>query len=369
MPLNKKIINLEGFILPESSHIRRKHVRPENRQSDHYLATYDNTTLIYDCFFQPQVNRYILTAPRFLNLWALIKKHLFIDGQRYQGRLKRFTWQRCEQVEISAPANAKLQIQLDDILQDIPVRNTAMNLFSGLNVAMAMNKNNSLDWIRDWAEYHVNAQNLQGVCLIDNASTNYTIDDILSELETIKGLAAIAVVHAPFSYGPVDRSKKLEISPRFLQTSMFNLVRRDLFHQARAILSVDIDELVMSNSPENVFDAAVNSRLGAVSFREIKTYPNEGGGKAYAQRKHSMVKQDSKPGNTKWCVKGQGFMNNFGWAVHRFGGGFFPLTETKSFNYFHCQSTSTNWKKNRLKKQEDLVESAEVKATLTRYLP
>ncbi|WP_108125535.1 hypothetical protein [Saccharospirillum mangrovi] len=360
------IIELPGLILPEESSIRRQHVRKPNRWTEHYIERYDSTTFLYDCFYQPEKGCYVVTAPRFLNLWPYLKNHLYANGQRFKGRIKRFTWQRCEQAEIYAPAESHLTIMADDFTDALPVRQTEQDRFAGLNVAMAMNKNNKLEWIRDWALYHAHNHGLEGVCLFDNGSTDYSREDLLQTLQTVPGIKQAVVIHAPFPYGPVNKSKKLEISPRFLQTSMFNIARRDLFNKARAILNVDIDELVVLNKETSVFDAAVNSRLGAVSFRELRVHPNKDDATAASHRSHAMVKKDAKPGNTKWCVKGSGFMNHFGWAVHRFGGGFFLLTETKSFTYLHCHSATTNWK-NRIRKQENLEESKFAKAALSRF--
>lgn len=363
-----RIITLEGLVLPKTSQLKRKHVRPEKRWTDHYLDKYDQHTLMYDCFYQPDSQRYIVTAPRFLNLWPLLSKHLYINGKKYRGLLRRTTWQRCEQVSIAAPKNATLEIRAADYTSVIPIRQTAQADFNQLNVMLAINKNNPLSWIHDWVKFHVNEQNLEGVCIIDNASTDYSSRDILDTLAGIKGLKSATVLVAPFPYGPVNRSKKLEISPRFLQTSMFNVIKRDLFNKARAVLSIDIDELVIKNTAVNVFDAAVNAKLGAVSFREIRTFPNSQNESAHPQRDHTMIKEDFKFGNTKWCVSGKGFMNKFGWAVHRFGGGFFPLTETKKFNYLHCQTTTTNWKKNRLAIQSGLIESEKIRQKIEKNL-
>lgn len=360
------IIDLPGLLIPESSPVRRRHVRKPERWTEHYLERYDNTTFVYDCFYQPEKGCYVVTAPRFLNLWHYLKHRLFVNGQPFKGRIKRFTWQRCEQAEIYAPASAQLTIEAEDFTGTLPVRQTEQDRFAGLNVALAMNKNNKLEWIQDWALYHTHNHCLEGVCLFDNGSTDYSREELLNTLKALPGLKQVAVVHSPFPYGPVNKSKKLEISPRFLQTSMFNLARRDLFNKARAILSVDIDELVVANGKTSVFDAAANSWLGAVSFRELRVHPNHGEASAANHRSHIMVKDDAKPGNTKWCVKGQGFMNRFGWAVHRFGGGFFPLTETKAFTYLHCHSTTTNWK-NRIKKLDNLVESGFASAALRRF--
>ena len=368
MSQNFQIIELQGVCLPDDATLKRKHVRPEDRWTQHYLERYDRSTLIYDCFYHTVNGCFVITAPRFLNLWSLFKKNLYVDDKRNGYRIKRQTWQRCEQVELYAPEHSKLAIKSTKFSLAIPVRQSLHSLFTDKNVALAISQNNDLGWIEDWVRFHINAHGLQGVCIIDNDSTDYSAEKLLSTLNQIKGLDSAVVLKAPFPYGPANASKKLEISPRFLQTSMFNLVKRDLFSSARAVLSVDIDELVIPNSNISVFDAAVQSKIGAVSFRELKVYPNQEEEKAYPQRDHRWVKTNQKQGNTKWCVNVNGYINRFGWAVHRFGGGFFLLTETPSFTYIHCHSTSTSWKKDRFKKEEDLVISKQVSSALDTYL-
>ncbi|MFY0666015.1 MAG: hypothetical protein JXQ97_15435 [Natronospirillum sp.] len=353
-----KKIELSGVDLVKYPSLRRKDVRPPDRRASHYLERYDYTTLFYDCFYQPQKGCFVFTAPRFLNLWPIFKKNLRINGNPLSGRIKRYRWQRCEQVEIYTESNARLSIQLEEDEVSIHTRPSEQSLFTNMNVAVAMNKNNRIEWIVDWVTYHIRAQQLEGVCIIDNSSTDYSTDDLIAALENIPDLKAALVVSSPFPYGPVSASRKLEVSPRFLQTAMLNLVKRDAFNHARAILSVDIDELVTSFGQKNVFDAAVDSKLGAVSFRELRVYAREQDDAEHRHASHTKMRLNAKPGNTKWCVSGSGFMNNFGWAVHRFGGGFFPFTETSKFQYLHCQATTTNWKANRTQSPEDLVDCA-----------
>ncbi|EAR08583.1 hypothetical protein [Reinekea blandensis] len=367
--MNSQIVKLEGVVIPDSCDLKRRHVRKGKRLTQHYLERYDRKTLIYDCFFRPDTQEYVFTGPRSLNLWFLMRRHLYVNGKKHTGRLKRMVWQRSEQTVLKAPAGATLEIKHDDFQATVPVRHSEQDRFKGMNTAHAMNKNNKLEWIRDWAQYHVNAHGLQGVVIFDNGSTDYRPEDIEATLQTVNGLEAILVIEAGFPYGPVDNSGKAIISPRFLQTSMFNLARQDAFRQARATLSVDIDELVVSGRAESIFDAAVYSRLGCLSFREHRVFPEGRLGTPYPHQAHIMKKADFKPGNTKWCVDTNGFMNRFGWAVHRFGGGFFLMTETDDFHYLHCHGTTTGWKEKRMKPVTNLKEDPQLKPLFDKYLP
>lgn len=366
--MSVSITRLRGVRLPTEGALARQHVRRGARKTAHYLARYDRHTLVYDCCYREQTQELIFTAPRLLNLWPVVRAGLQINGQPYFGKIKRRQWQRCEQLFIACPRPQLIHISYDGFDQSVAIRQSQSDLFAGNRVMFAMNKDNRLAWITDWVRYHINAHGLEGVVIVDNGSTDYSCEQLATALAGIAGLRQAAVVHAPFPYGPVDNSGKAIISPRFLQTAMMNLLKQDMFYQAQAVLSVDIDELVFSPRGYSVFDMAAKAPLGAVSFREIKTFAR--GDKAEAAAHGVHIQTLAKPpwGNTKWCVQGRGFMNRFGWAVHRFGGLFFPLTETPSLRYLHCQATSTSWKKNRYHKPPGVVENPEVAAALKRWL-
>lgn len=366
--MQAQIIELKGLTIPENSGLKRKHVRKPARRTKLYIEKYDRQTLIYDCFYDEEHRQYIITAPRFFNFWFLIKQHLYINGQKYTGRIKRETRQVYEQLYIKGEPGWQFAINSPEFSAPLDVRESASDLFIGQNCMFAMNKNNKLEWIRQWVQFHRNAHSLEGVVIIDNDSTDYTPQDIVETLKEVEGLKTALVVSAKYPYGPTDPNGKALLSPRFLQTAVMNLVKKDILKKARAVLNVDIDELVVPNSEATVFDAAIKSRLGAVSFREWKVYPAESEEKAYPQNAHTRIRKDQAFGNTKWCVNNQGFINNFRWAVHRFGGAFFPLTETKEFTYLHCWGASTSWKKDRYKQPDDLVEDSNVAAALQKYL-
>ncbi|MFY0666010.1 MAG: hypothetical protein JXQ97_15410, partial [Natronospirillum sp.] len=135
-----KKLELIGIDLEHSSSLRRKDVRPPERRAAHYLENYDYTTLIYDCFYQPDKGCFVITAPRFLNLWSTFSRHLLLNGSPFKGRLKRYRWQRCEQIEVYAQGNDTLSVLLDGTETPIPSRSTEQNIFADMNVAVAMNK-------------------------------------------------------------------------------------------------------------------------------------------------------------------------------------------------------------------------------------
>jgi hypothetical protein len=360
---------LQGIVLPADGPILRDHVRPADRRSDHYLARYDRTTLFYDAVWLPGRQVHLITAPRFLNLWGPFRAGLRIDGQPV-GRVRRRTWLRCEQVEIPGPSGAlSLCWQGSDI--PIPSRAAETDGFVGTNALVAVNRNNALDWIADWAAFYVRRHGADAVALFDNGSDAYAPQDIAHRLADVPGLRRVRVFAAPYPYGPADHSKRLEVSPRFFQTAMLNIAKRDALARARAVLNVDIDEICISASGQSVFDAAVRHPLGMVTIPGSWVYPAPGTTGPVGHGAHRFRNRPDDRCNQKWCQAPRGtFGRLFGWAVHRVDEVFQNLlTRQSDIRLLHCKGTSTGWKAKRFDLPPGLHEDSALAATMQAEFP
>lgn len=364
-----RALPLQGFVLPADGPVLRDHVRPANRRSEHYLARYDRTTLFYDAVWLPDRHAHLITAPRFLNLWAPFREGLRIDGQPVR-RVRRRTWLRCEQVEIPGPEDA-LSLNWHGATHPIPSRHAETAGFAGANALVAVNLNNALDWIADWAAFYAQCHGANAVVLFDNGSDAYTPQDIVDRLVAVPGLRRVRVFSAPYPYGPADHSRKLEVSPRFFQTAMLNIAKRDALARARAVLNVDIDEICFSASGTSVFDAAVRHPLGMVTIPGSWVYPAPGTTGPVGHRAHRFRNQPDDRCNQKWCQAPQGaFGRMFGWAVHRVDEVFQNLvTRQSDIRLVHCKATSTGWKAGRFDLPPALREDPELSALMAQAFP
>lgn len=362
------VATLPGLVLADPITLRRDHVRNPERRSAHYLERFDSTTLFYDCVRLADRGTYLFTAPRLLNLYKPFIEGLRIDGKA-PTKVKRRKWLRCEQVEVTAPEGA-VTVELEGHVHTIAARTGLAAGFAGANSLLAVNKNNKLKWIRDWASYYNRAHGADAVVLFDNGSTDYSPQDIADTLGEIDGLRQVAVFSAPYPYGPTDRSRKLEISPRFFQTSMLNIARRDALAQARAVLSVDIDEIAVSHTGDKVFDMAVNNPVGMISIHGSWIFPPEEATEASDHGVHVFRQVPDKKCNRKWCLTPNGIMSKFGWAVHQIGG---PLqdiaTNQSKVSLLHCRGTSTGWKKMRYGVPEEMERDPKIAELMAEYFP
>ncbi len=362
-----QVIRLSSLRLPETDGLRRDMPARPDKRTKGYAESFDAHTLIYDCFYDDQARQVVLVCPRLLNLWPVLRDGLMLNGQPVGRILKRRKHLRVEILRIPAsrhPETLELRVAHESL--QIPVLSRDLGTFRGRNVLMAISRNNPLEWIEDWARYHVSAHAADALLLVDNGSTEYTPGEVQKRLSAVPGIKVCRVVSAPFPYGGRSGGR-LNVPAKFLQTSMFNLAKLRFLHRARAVLSVDIDELVW---PQNgsIFDAAVGSRLGMVAFFGHWVYPTQAG-VAQPQRAHSMRKGRKMIPNPKWCLVPDSPAGRFSWAIHRPAGLFYPLSIRKGFGFWHCFATSTSWKGNRTKKMPGLVPCPELTAALREHLP
>ena len=346
-PCDAAVVPLHGHVLGADGPVLRDHVRPADRRSAHYLARYDRTTLFYDAVWLPDRQVHLVTAPRFLNLWAPFRAGLRMDGAPVR-RVRRRTWLRCEQLEVPGPAGA-LSLHWQGRNHPIPSRRCETAGFAGTNALVTVNRNNALDWIADWAAFYQRRHGADAVVLFDNGSDAYAPQDIADRLATVPELRRVRVFAAPYPYGPAESGGRFELSPRFFQTAMLNIARRDPLARARAVLNVDIDEICMSRRGASVFDAAARHPLGMVTIPGSWVYPAPGTSGPVGHGAHRFRNQPDDRCNQKWCqAPGGAFGRVFGWAVHRVDEVFQNLlTRQADIRLVHCKGTSTGWKAKR----------------------
>lgn len=351
-----EVVALTGHVLSADSPVLRDHVRPPDRRSDQYRARYDRTTLFYDAVWLPDRRVHVVTAPRFLNLWSPFRAGLRIAGQPVR-RVRLRRWLRCEQVEISGAEDA-LSLHWQGSDHPIPSRRAETPGFAGTNALVTVNRNNSLDWIADWAGFHARRHGADAVVLFDNGSDAYAPQDIADRLAGVPGLAHVRVFAAPYPYGPAESGGKFDISPRFFQTAMLNIARCDPLARARAVLNVDIDEICVSATGASVFDAAARHPLGMVTIPGSWVYPAPATSGPVGHGAHRFRNQPDDRCNQKWCQAPKGaFGRVFGWAVHRVDEVLQTLlTRQRDIRLVHCKGTSTGWKAQRFDLPTTLVE-------------
>src|SRR5690606_8950495 len=138
-----------------------------------------------------------------------------------------------------------------------------------------LSQNNDLRWIADWVHFYARLHGADGVLVYDNASSAYsladlqaTLDDAVSKAGAAGGNFPALAVAWPFPYGPQGgmagavNGVETDWDSDFCQTGSLQHARHRFLRQARSVLNVDVDELVLGTGGRSVFEATEQSRSG-----------------------------------------------------------------------------------------------------------
>lgn len=327
---------------PEAGH-RRNAPKGVVVKADSFWDRYDSQTLIYDAIHCAQRRELRLYLPRTLNYKGLLASATIKVDDKPQTQIRWRKWRHHEVLIIRGLSTAKtLSIILDDQTHTIPIHAVDIGL-SDLNCLYTLSKDNDLDWIKDWARFHVIHHGLEAVVFFDNGSTRYHADELDATLRTVPGLKAVRVVAANLPHGPLNQDCTNRSDAKFLQVAMLNLARDRFLSRARSWLTLDVDELLLSPTRESIFDAVEQNRWGHLTFPGIWHYPDESDTRNY--QSHRSIRPGDAPCPTKYALRPSGPFGNFALQVHslerihrKFS--FVP----KRFWFMHCRGISTSWK-------------------------
>ena len=321
--------------------LRRRHlVTPEQRDAA-YHSGYDRTTLWYDAFWRD--GAVTIIAPPLMNL----KRPVFgaaitLDGR--PARLRRVArFQRYEILRIAAPRPPEeIVLRGRDWALKSGVAHAETERLAGKNVILTISRDNELDWIRDFALFHKKTQGAEAVLFIDNGSGEYA-PEAVAELLRSCGLQPL-VVTAPLPYGPVLEGARHKHAAKFFRTAMLNVARLRFLPAARAVLNVDIDELVWSEG-KSVFDMAAESMIGFAPFAGRWRNPGPDAGQPPSHADHLWRRNILKDCPAKYAVAPGRLAGRLSWDVHRLER--LPFKDRflrKDAGYWHCSGISTGWK-------------------------
>ena len=147
----------------------------------------------------------------------------------------------------------------------MPVQPSDAKVFAGRKVLCTISKDNRLEWIADWAEFHVKAHGADAVLFYDNASTRYTTTDLLALFRSIPGLDAAVVVPWTYKFGPPGNRSK-DWDSHHGQYVMLEHARRRFLVDAAAMVNLDVDELVVTDDGVSLFEHLARSAEGALIY-------------------------------------------------------------------------------------------------------
>lgn len=350
-------VALATVTLDPQSGLRRESPRPPHLRNAAYAAQFDWDTLFYDVY---RVGRHVvLQGPPLLNLLAPLRASAplrrafrpILPAARHVGINKRGEiWWRSDtsHVAIDGPVGR----------YDIAVQPNLSHLFAGRRVLHTLSKDNAPRWIADWIAFYVAEHGADAVLLYDNGSTTYTAADLEARLQAAFPALVIQVVSWPFAYGPqgglagaVDGAEAPWDSD-FCQTGSLQHARFRFLLQARSVLNVDIDELVLSDRGRSIFAATESAPHGFIKFPGRWISGASPLPLAQATCRHadfSLVDRaaagDCPP---KWCiVPTLRYARRQSWSVHNLFNAPCNRRLDGEFAFRHMKAISNSWKESR----------------------
>lgn len=343
--------------------------RPEG-----YEAGFDQLTLWYDALVN--TTTITLICPRLNNLWPLLRTATWrINGTPIAPPSRRLRHARHELLIFNLPPSIDTPQNLTVQIADTPEIGSLLSppqhhWFARTNAGFVMSRDNDLQWIEDFCRYHHRLHAMNALFVIDNGSTRYT-EQAVAEAASRGGIATVAVLSAPFPYGPRGR-KPYARAEKYLQTALFNLLRLRFLGEANAVLNCDLDELLHTPGT-TIFQLAQNSRLGYVRLPGEWRYSHPDSPTPTLHSAHRF--QSSQEGQacpTKWCLLPQGPLAGYSWDTHRLEDFTFnSLARSRRGRFWHCFNTTTGWKPFRTggPAPDALREDPEIIAALAQAFP
>src|SRR5882724_1526438 len=206
--MHSRIFSISPIILDPTMRLRRQSPRPHALRQADFDDRFDFDTLFYDVFRHPDNNRVLMIGPALYNLASLFRGITIVARPSNTNcAFRRFDMDRLTRVEIDAPAG--------EFLATVSAPETAN--YKSLRVLCTISKNNDLAWICDWARYNRDVHGAQAILLYDNTSAHYDLNELISRLGDVGGLAFVGVVPFPFRFGPPGLGLRNSWDSNFLQ--------------------------------------------------------------------------------------------------------------------------------------------------------
>jgi hypothetical protein len=260
-----RVVRTSEVLIPPHATICRRSPRNPDRQQSNYHDLFDSHTVFCDVFNTDA--GIAMIGPPLLNLESTFLEATYtIDGQVFP--VSTFPLNRAQRTQITAMHADSLRIDFGEYNVEAAVRSPMNSLFRGRNVLVAMQRNNPLRWIEEWARLYVAVNKVDALILYDLRSTDYTLTELREVLVAIPGLECSVIVHWPFKYGVKPKFAGDPWDSDFGQYVAWEHAYRRFLQEARAVTVSDVDEVFLAQDGRSIFDHAAESATGVVRFRQ-----------------------------------------------------------------------------------------------------
>lgn len=348
-------IHLSPLALNHALHRFRLPPRRLSLRNADYEDKFDFLTLFCDILWDKSYSFVHILCPKLLNLWEELNlefyevpsgqrcEHIFLEGD-YSDRIEVH----------GLEAGKALRIKGEGIALDIAIQPSLCDYFQGRRVVFAMTQNNDLQWIADWAEFYVQEHGADGILLYDHQTTIYRSDEIEAILQQrLPAEARVAVVRWPFPYGVFDIREAVGqkiFDSCYCQSTIFEHARWRFLQDCRSVVNADIDELILCDREQSIFELTEKSATGYLQFSGHWILPRRLEDVGKRPRHSQFLWMENDPSNRtemKWSVVPSRCLPQGQWMTHNISA-IFPDVRSCQVCLRHFMGISTNWTVDRI---------------------
>ena len=253
-----------------------------------------------------------------------------------------------------------VKIGVDSTTLKIKPEPPETDLFAGLNVGFAVRNGESLETTLEWLEYHVTHHGMNAALILDRAKPNSDKsygNKLKNKAAKIKGLKRLVLLDSKVPLGKPDLpaeshpynvpgapgKDRMEIPSSDLWGSplgefqLFELARARFLDRARAVMNIELYDLVVISKGNSVFDRAVMASNGCIQMDGHQIYPwRVRNGQPPAFGDHICRQFDATGTRRRWCVAPASAKKNVVWRLIRVVGAAPAPDETAP--YLRCMA-------------------------------
>lgn len=339
------------FNLPDRVITPPKAVDQENLDS--YISNCDKTTLYYDAFLLGDC--FIVIAPPLdlKDIIFLYDAFFFNDEEKAQVYVSN---NKSEFLTTEAYTRIITKLELKNSVNNSSTQTA--NLIGLLreerhkNIAYTLQKNNTLDWIVDWARWCVDECGSDLVVIYDNGSTDYDSREI--EMALIENSIVGFVMDVPYKYGPAwVPSNPWGSKHLWLQRACLEHIRclckfsSNESNKEVIVLNTDIDELLHTPKGEcNIYETLKDNGIDVAHFMRLPVYLEKGTFdiENIKHKDHNLVKKALKPQAPKNIFNATKLDLNARMHQHIINSGSTKAVQFLNIFASHCIGINNGWK-------------------------
>ena len=323
--------------------------RPVVLRHESYEDDFDFTTLFYDCFWNARHDAVILVGPPSCNLPQDLDLTIYAypSGAHCERQIMGSASLSRAVAEVPADTTALVFQAGKNAFYVTPQPNLG-SLFEDRRVITTINKNNEIQWIRDWIQFYRKKHGCNGVLLYDNESTLYSIADLYDALTEDSAEIPIVIIPWNFKWGVFDFRRSvsyLMADGSYCQKGMLEHARWRFLRDSKSVVNVDIDELVITENGSSVFDIAETSPTGLIILegKWVENYPPTTSSTDMRRHKDfGYVERCAAGCEPKWAVVPHKVPDAAQWFVH-FIYGMSASEPERRAEIRHFKALNTNW--------------------------